>query len=269
MDTHFEDAKRKVERAIAHINGIEKWLWTINRENFEIACAHKEDAPGRNLDTVWIKRPEGFSSPVGPMIGDALHNLRAALDAVAWTIVKAAGRTEEQLERLYFPLFPDAALANSADYKTICAAIPETGPIIADFVRGYKATPECDLWALNQLDRIDKHRFVAPTVTQSSGLTVAIRKEHEDNPPPIAPGAIYSIPRKQVDGVLSPEISLRPGSKAFEHNQQSGYTVVNVSFRDVLDGEEVIPRLWKFSELVTSLIDNLDAEIFRLEAREP
>src|SRR6185437_4326674 len=140
METHFVDAKRKVERAITHINGLEKWLWTINGENFEIACAHKKDAPERNLDNVWIKRPEGFSSPVGPMIGDALHNLRAALDAIAWMIVKAAGGTEEQLERLYFPLFPDAALANSADYKMISAAIPETGPIIADFVRGYKAT---------------------------------------------------------------------------------------------------------------------------------
>ena len=207
--------------------------------------------------------------PLGPMIGDAIHNVRAALDALAWTIVKAAGGTQEQLEKLYFPLCPDAALPKSRDYKTICAAIPETGPIIADFVRGYKAASECDLWALNQLDRIDKHRSVAPTVTQSSGLTLAIRKEDEDNPPAIAPGAIYSIPQEQVDGTWSPEENLRLGSKAFEHNQQSGYTVVNVRFREVLEGEEVIPKLWKFTELVSKLIDDLDEEIFRLDARLP
>ena len=127
MDTHFVDAKRKVERSIVHINGIEKWLWTINRENFEIACAHKKDAPERNLETVAIKRSKGFSLPLGPMIGDAIHNLRSALDAIAWMIVKAAGGTEEQLEKLYFPLLPDAALPKSPDYKTICAAIPEIG----------------------------------------------------------------------------------------------------------------------------------------------
>jgi hypothetical protein len=117
MDTHFVDAKRKVERSIAHINGIERWLWTINRENFELACAHKKDAPERNLVTVWIKRTEGFSLPLGPMIGDAIHNVRAALDALAWTIVKAAGGTQEQLEKLYFPLCPDAALPKSRDYR--------------------------------------------------------------------------------------------------------------------------------------------------------
>jgi hypothetical protein len=269
MDTHFVDAKRKVERSIVHINGIEKWLWTINRENFEIACAHKKDAPERNLETVAIKRSKGFSLPLGPMIGDAIHNLRSALDAVAWMIVKAAGGTEEQLEKLYFPLLPDAALPKSPDYKTICAAIPKIGPIIADFVSGYKAAPECDLWALNQLDRIDKHRFVTPTITQSSGHMVAIRKEDEDNPPPIAPGAIYGIPRELIEGAWSTEENLRPGSKAFDHNQQSGYTVVNVRFREVLDGEEVIPKLWKFTELVSKLIDDLDEEIFRLEASQP
>ena len=47
MDTLF-DAKRKIERAIAHINTIEKWLWTLNRE---IARAYKQDGPERNLHT--------------------------------------------------------------------------------------------------------------------------------------------------------------------------------------------------------------------------
>jgi hypothetical protein len=266
METHFVGAKRKIERSITHINGLEKWLWMVNRDNCAIALRHKKDKPDRNLDTVLIKQPEGFSLPLGPMIGDAVHNLRAALDAIAWTIVNAAGVTEQQLERLYFPLYPDATLLTSSDYKMICAAVPQTGPIIADFVRGYKAAPDCDLWALNMLDRIDKHRFVTPTLTQSSGLTVAIRKRDEDNPPPIAPGAIYSIPQELVDGVLSPEEGFRPGSRAFEHNQQSGYTVITLRFREVLDGEDVIPKLWKFAELVTKLVHNLDEEIFRLEA---
>jgi hypothetical protein len=68
MDTLF-DAKRKVERAIAHINGIEKWLWTLNEENREIARAYKQDAPERNLHTVWVKQFNGFSLPLGPMRG--------------------------------------------------------------------------------------------------------------------------------------------------------------------------------------------------------
>jgi hypothetical protein len=36
-----------------------------------------------------------------------------------------------------------------------------------------------------------------------------------------------------------------------------------------LEGEEVIPKLWKFAELVSKVIDDLDEETFPLEARQP
>src|SRR6266403_2070930 len=250
--------QRKIERAIAHINTIEKWLWTLNEENREIARAYKQDAPERNLHTVWIKQFIGFSSPLGPMIGDAVHNLRAALDAIAWSTVRGAGGGEDNLQNLYFPLCSVQELPTSRHFKTICAARADVGPIIADFVRDYKAVPDCDLWALNQLDRVDKHRCVIHTETRSSGKTVAIRKEHEDDPPAIEPGAIYSIPQTLVDGIASPTEELRPGSMAYVHNQKSGYTVVSIRFGEVLNDQEVIPKLWRFAELVSGLIDELD-----------
>jgi hypothetical protein len=262
MDTLF-DAKRKAERAIAHINSIEKWLWTLNEENREIARAYKQDAPERNSLSVWVKQPEGFSLPLGPMIGDAVHNLRAALDAIAWSIVRDAGGGEDDLQNLYFPLCSVPELPTSRHFKTISAARADVGPIIADFVRDYKAVPDCDLWALNQLDRVDKHRCVIHTQTRSSGLTVAIRKEHEDDPPAIEPGALYGIPQTVVDGIASPPEELRPGSKAYVHNQTSGYTVVSIRFGEVLNDQEVIPKLWRFAELVCELIDELDEKIFR------
>jgi hypothetical protein len=163
-------------------------------------------------------------------------------------------------------LCSDAELPTSRDFKAICAAIPESAPIIAEFVRNYKAAPDCDLWVLNQLDRIDKHRSVTHTLVQSSGMTVAIKKEHEGNPPPIEPGAIYGIPREQIDGVWTPEEELRPGSKAYEHNQKSGYTIVKIRFGEVIADQEVIPKLWHLVGLVSGLIEKLDETIFRLEA---
>jgi hypothetical protein len=36
-----------------------------------------------------------------------------------------------------------------------------------------------------------------------------------------------------------------------------------------LEGEKVILKLWKFAELVSKVIDDLDEEIFPLEARQP
>jgi hypothetical protein len=259
MDTLF-DAKRKVERAIAHINSIERWLWTLNQENREIAHAYKQNTPERNSHTVLVRRLIGYSLQLGPIIGDAVHNLRASLDSIAWSIVRDAGGGED--DQLYFPLCGGSELPTSPHFKTICVARADVGPIIADFVRDYKPAPDCDLWALNQLDRIDKHRCVIDTETRSSGKRVAIIKEHEDDPPPIEPGAIYSIPQALVDGIASPKEELRPDSKAYVHNQASGYTVVSIRFGEVLNDQEVIPKLWRFAELVSGLIDELDEKIF-------
>jgi len=46
-------------------------------------------------------------------------------------------------------------------------------------------------------------------------------------------------------------------------------SVVNIFFREVLVGEEVIPKLWKLAELVSELIDTLDEKIFALRAGQP
>lgn len=45
--------------------------------------------------------------------------------------------------------------------------------------------------------------------------------------------------------------------------------MVNIFFREVLVGEEVIPKLWKLAELVSELIDTLDEKIFALRAGQP
>jgi hypothetical protein len=262
MITHFFDAKRKIERAITHINCIEKWLWTLNKSSSEIARAHKQSAPDRNLHMVNTKWPKGYSWPVGPMIGDAIHNLRAALDAIAWSIVAAGGKDDP--EQSYFPLASDEQLPTTKKFIMICSAIPEVGPIISRFVQGYRPSPSCDLWVLNRLDRVDKHRCVLHTETRSTGTIVAIRKEVENDPPPIELGSIYSVPQQ----LLSDKEELTPGSLAYEHNQTSGFPITRIYFGDVLKDEQVIPKLWRFTERVSALIDDLDDEIFRLEANQ-
>ena len=47
---------------------------------------------------------------LGTIIGDVLHNLRSALDAVAWDACQQAGApTPTQEERIYFPIDIDPA----------------------------------------------------------------------------------------------------------------------------------------------------------------
>jgi hypothetical protein len=41
---------------------------------------------------------------------------------------------------------------------------------------------------------------------------------------------------------------------------------VSIRFGEVLNDQEVIPKLWRFAELVSGLIDELDEKIFRLGA---
>jgi hypothetical protein len=266
METRFRDARLKIGRARAHIADIEAWLRDVNQSNSDIARTHKEAAAGSNAETLWIKRPASFLLSPALVAGDAIHNLRAALDIIAWTIVYAGGKDDPNSSS--FPLYEENALRSSPQYRLIATAIPEIAPIIFNFVRDYKADDSCLLWALNQLDRIDKHRLLIHTLTQSSSRMIAIRKEHENDPPPAEPGAIYSIPQEVIDGVPEMKQELTPGSKAYLHNQVNGYPTVDIRFGkgEILDSQPIIPTLHQLAEVVTKLVDELDARILSLEA---
>jgi hypothetical protein len=155
----FEGSKRKIARANKHIAELESLVADFASKvvlNFE-----REDQ-GENW--LWLPR---FSMPPPPdvplIMGDAVHNLRTALDVMICDLARLRGANTRT--RLDYPfeeneLKLDEKLSGpKSKYKRlgpdIHAAIKSTKP--------YKEKGSIGLRGLHELDMWDKHEIILPT----------------------------------------------------------------------------------------------------------
>jgi len=108
----------------------------------------------------YAERRHPFPEMLGCIIADALHNLRSALDHVAFTLVKdVVGISDETvLNRVHFPVAID-----KPNFEGIVTARLASGLYcarVADLFRRhqpYVAGTGERIYTLNRLDRFDKH----------------------------------------------------------------------------------------------------------------
>jgi hypothetical protein len=98
--------------------------------------------------------PEEFSA----IIGDAVHNLRSALDLLLCALVRANGRSDTGVQ------FPVARDAESLDEVIEKGGVARGGEIALKFVRGLNPyRGDGGNWAISaihDLDILDKHRLI-------------------------------------------------------------------------------------------------------------
>lgn len=152
----FKGSRLKIERAIRHIaelEEIERRHTSIHPPNWEIEF-RKTDS-GTQI---------GFSCSTGPgdeqsslIIGDAIHNLRSALDLMATDLARLRGETNPA--KVYFPF------SNSED--DLDKIIKQknfhlTGDKAVDLVKTFKPYKggNVALRAMHDLDIQDKHTYL-------------------------------------------------------------------------------------------------------------
>jgi hypothetical protein len=116
--------------------------------------------------------PEAFAL----VIGDVVHNCRAALDHLATAIA----RSEDPEAKIHYPMrrereafvSPDKGLTNML--RPIEKAIPGATKLILDQVRPVDDAFD-RFWAFHDLDNDDKHNLLIPTVTFASVTNVNAR----------------------------------------------------------------------------------------------
>lgn len=155
----FKGSKAKIARADKHIAELSALIDQFAKEvvlNFE-----REDA-GANW--LWIPR---FSMPppcdVPIIMGDAVHNLRTALDLMICDLARLRGANTRT--RLDYPFEGDeAALERKLTGKK--SRYPQLGSEVLDLIRmskPYKEKGHPVLYGLHELDMWDKHELVLPT----------------------------------------------------------------------------------------------------------
>lgn len=155
----FRGAKLKVDRAKRHVAEFQHVaIGYLKSDFYRVINEANQDSGfyGIRVDIIVEPPPELFLC-----MGDAIHNLRTALDYVATKIVR------DHTGSAQFVTFPFDELRQTlmarAKNGPLELALPGITDLIIDQIRPFKQGDGL-LWALTKLDKIDKHNMLVPTV---------------------------------------------------------------------------------------------------------
>jgi hypothetical protein len=242
----FGGATQKLLWAKQHIANMERALAAVHQAD-DSPFSAKGDPEAEIGTSVGID----FSSVLRSMpalrltAGDAVHNLRCALDHLAWAIVSAY---KEPDPRLYFPI--DVELESLKRHRgliEIQSVAPDIAELIVNEIKPYGAGNP--FVKLNQLDRADKHRILL--VHRATGSVLIYAAKDDDD-----------VPERTVESfiLVAPSGRLpKPGSKAAIHNEKFRSVAFDVRFDAGLpcENEPVVPTLNMFAEVVAGVIRTL------------
>lgn len=253
----FKSAVSKVKRANEHIGNIENTLRAI-REASTHALTINDHFDGTKTSVEVSIDWTAFLARVDLLrvtTGDAVHNLRSALDHLAYGIVSAF---EDPPNYLYFPIAGDLkSLIGQPSFQTIKRLAPDIAELIIGEIKPYGAG---NLFVkLNHLDRADKHRFLL-TNTGTGAVHVYVSANDDDVPDTAANCLILIKDDPLSDGLRVP----RAGIASAAHNDQYRRAAFDVCFDKGLpfENEPIVPTMHQLTQLVARVINVLATHCF-------
>jgi hypothetical protein len=158
----LDSAQAKLERAEHHFQTLDAEAVAHFVPGAYPSIHEFDRQSGNHRYTITLEKPLPPHWPL--LIGDCVHNARAALDHLAWHLAGAkANDTTTQ-----FPIFADPAKFNPRHVK----AIPEQPRALIEGLQPHRrAHPLNDpLWTLQVLDAEDKHKNVSLALAAVSEL---------------------------------------------------------------------------------------------------
>ncbi len=154
----FESAQLKVSRAQNHITDLEVQFKTfIEKKPHRFSIKHNKQTGQAVIQIRFVEDvPESFSV----VIGDAIHNLRCALDHTMWELMGWDGGAQDR--HTQFPVRDD-----KTNFDSACNGIRTPSEWIKHLFIGFECfqTGRGEVFYLiNSLDNSDKHRVIAPVL---------------------------------------------------------------------------------------------------------
>jgi hypothetical protein len=152
--------KRKLERAQVHLDEIDK---AVNAYLFDpvapyVAVGDHDTKTREFFVKVKVIRQQPDTWP--EIVGDCVHNMRAALDHIAWSLTAKTTSSPGYPKQIAFPIFATHAEFVDRLTKVIGETPPETHAIFESCqpYHGPNGAARHPLMILKLLDDMDKHR---------------------------------------------------------------------------------------------------------------
>jgi hypothetical protein len=160
MTDRFESTRQKIDRARKHADDLEAEVsafWATGP--YEVDTV---GTPTTGSGSYRVTRMEPLPANIPLIAGDAAHNIRSALDHFAYAAVPAPNReTAFPVWNMNGKPVPTAAQWRKLVERRLGGAPPG---LIEAVVRmeAWKTGSDALLWAIHELDRVDKHRLLIP-----------------------------------------------------------------------------------------------------------
>lgn len=240
----FKSSKLKIERANQHIRELESAFGDFLKSNPHRLSIEK-DAKGLDVLTLESIRPMPALIPL--VIGDALHNLRSALDHLAYEIVADSGRTPSRSVAFPFAKGREELVDSLRNGEIETAAGATIIDLIVDTVRPYQGGNDA-LYALHALDIVDKHHLVVPVVTLV-GLVGVFAEDSNHN-------VFQDISLSVGEGGKLNAIATSGALKITDYGRPA-FAVVFAKDQ-AFEGQPVLPTLHQLAQLVSGVVEAIE-----------
>jgi len=186
----FKNSKLKIERGERHIREYVQTVIAFLKTDFCKVTVEENSETGDYFVKVDATAP--YPPELPAIIGDAVHNLRTALDYI---VVDFTGINPDWIS---LPVERERAkVETSKRYEAIRSKLPQFADFILDEIQPY-AGGKFKVWELAKLDNIDKHKLLIPVTKVSTLLRLDVKDDLgnrvTDTFIPVEEGTVLKLP---------------------------------------------------------------------------
>lgn len=154
----------KIERAKQHLRNLEAVRDRfIETKPYLIESKHD---PQTGYDIFSVTNVQTPPADIGIIAGDVIHNLRSALDHLAYQLVYVNGATHTK--QTSFPIWDDATEYKAQRARKV-KGMEQSAIDAIDATEPYQGGKGAGLWVLHYLDIADKHHALLTTLISLTG----------------------------------------------------------------------------------------------------
>ncbi len=256
-DERFALVRVKFERAKQHIRDLNAATKTF-LDTHPYVVRTKRNPQTRQL-IYYLADVRKTPPVIAAITGDALQNLRSALDHLAYHLFRVGAGDTAMPYHVYFPIFDSAAEYRAKVHEKVKGMRKDAIEAI-DAVKPYKGGNDT-LWRLHKLNNIDKHRFVITvgSAFRSFNLGAHMEKTFESTFPELKGPKLPPFFIKPADRLFP----LKAGDELFidgpdsEVNEKMEFRF-DIAFGEpqIVEGEPILPTLHELANHIDALIQS-------------
>jgi hypothetical protein len=207
------------------------------------------------------KKDEAVIERVAILAGDAIHNLRTALDQVVWSIFSPEAANDDERRKIAFPFRASAERFDAAVTEGIMS---RASPEVIGVLKHYKPYPSGNklLYSLHDLDITDKHRLLLPTGDYTFVHTDLLKAQIPDFPRNL--GGTFGASQNRGPDIVyfGPRLGNRHQRRASAIDrvvEQKLNVPVHIVFAGLVTGDTqpVVPTLHRLVDLTKEVVGKL------------